>query len=209
VRPDRWYLRLPAKPSISTRPIATAAGRNVDDHLPLGPDALRWHRLLNEVQMALHEHPVNVEREARREPELNSVWFWGGGVLPERAVSPFSAVWTDEPLAAGLARLAGLAPRPVPSSFDQVLPEAGAQGEQLLVLDSLRGAARCGDARGWRERVQAMEYDWFGPLAAALQKRRIASAVIAFPGELRTRTLSVDAGDLWRFWRGPRTLRPD
>ncbi|HSD59770.1 MAG TPA: hypothetical protein VLC55_02840, partial [Burkholderiales bacterium] len=58
LRPDRWYLRLPAAPAMTTRTLQEAAGRGVDSCLPAGPDALRWHRLLNEVQMALHGHPV-------------------------------------------------------------------------------------------------------------------------------------------------------
>jgi hypothetical protein len=206
MQPERWYLRLPTTPALTTHPLAAAAGRDVDDHLPSGPDAMRWHGLLNEVQMALHEHAVNVEREARSEAAVNSVWFWGGGVLPERAAASFSAVWTDEPLAAGLARLAGLVPHRLPASLDDFLATAVEGGEHLLVLDNLRGAVRCVDPDGWREAMQAMEKDWFAPLRAALQETKISGAIIVSPGEAHTRSLGVERADLWKFWRGPRPL---
>lgn len=207
LRPDRWYLRLPAAPAMTTRSLHEAAGRSVDGCLPAGPDALRWHRLLNEVQMALHGHPVNESREERGEVPVNSVWFWGGGALPEALSSPLSGVWSDEPLAAGLARLAGITARPLPGSAETWLGEAAAaDGEVLLVLEGLRAPARLGDAFGWRETVQALERSWFAPLAAGLQAKRLAGMTVTSPGEARCCELSVDAADFWKFWRGPRRL---
>ncbi|HEX9180327.1 MAG TPA: hypothetical protein VF859_08040, partial [Burkholderiales bacterium] len=105
--PRRWYLRLPAAPAMSTRAPDQAAGRHVDEWLPAGPDALHWHRLMNEAQMLLHQHPLNEAREERGEPPVNSVWLWGAGAVPDHARASFAGVWSDHPLAAGLARLAG------------------------------------------------------------------------------------------------------
>ena len=47
--------------------------------LPQGADAGVLRRLLTELQMLLHEHPVNERRVARGLPAVNSVWFWGNG----------------------------------------------------------------------------------------------------------------------------------
>ncbi|HKB63767.1 MAG TPA: hypothetical protein VKD03_12920, partial [Burkholderiales bacterium] len=80
-RPARWYVRLEKAPDMQTTPAAAARGAAIDEKLPSGPDAMRFHALMNEAQMLLHEHPVNAERETRGEPALNSVWFWGGGVI--------------------------------------------------------------------------------------------------------------------------------
>jgi len=77
---------------MQTTPAAAARGARVDEKLPSGPDAMRFHALMNEAQMLLHEHPVNAEREARGEPALNSIWFWGGGVMAAAKARPFSAV---------------------------------------------------------------------------------------------------------------------
>ncbi|WP_343642336.1 hypothetical protein [Roseateles sp.] len=43
------------------------------------PQARRLRTLLNEVQMLLHEHPLNQAREARRLRPLNAVWISGCG----------------------------------------------------------------------------------------------------------------------------------
>ena len=205
LRPERWYLRLAAAPAITTHALPEAAGRSVDECLPAGPDALRWHRLLNEAQMLLHRHPVNEAREERDAPPVNSVWLWGGGRLPQAVSAPFAAAWNDEPLAAGLARLAGIPARPLPACGAEWLREA-AEGEMLLVLDGLRAPARLGDAFAWRETVQALEKSWFAPLAAALQAKRLAGIRLASPGGAGSRELAVEAADLRKFWRGPKRL---
>ena len=54
-----------------------AAGRNVDGYLPDGADARRYRRLLNEIQMTWHDHPVNEQRAADGDLPLNSVWLSG------------------------------------------------------------------------------------------------------------------------------------
>jgi hypothetical protein len=206
LRPQRWYLRLPEAPAMTTHPPEAAAGRNVDEFLPAGPDALRWHRLLNEVQMLLHQQPVNEAREKRGDRPVTSLWFWGGGRLPQGVNSPFAAVWCDEPLAAGLARSAGLRAQPLPGSASGWLPETAGDEQVLLVLDALRFPARLGDAFGWREAVQAMEKCWFAPLAQALRAKRLARLTLSSPAPERSRELVVNRGEFWKFWRGPRSL---
>jgi hypothetical protein len=54
-----------------------AAGRNVDGYLPSGADARRYRRLLNEIQMTWHEHPVNQQRAEDGDLPINSVWLSG------------------------------------------------------------------------------------------------------------------------------------
>ncbi|MET0210577.1 MAG: hypothetical protein ABW220_16135 [Burkholderiaceae bacterium] len=43
------------------------------------PQARRLRLLLNEMQMLLHDHPLNLAREERRERPLNAVWISGCG----------------------------------------------------------------------------------------------------------------------------------
>lgn len=200
--PRRWYLRLPAAPAIATRSPEEAAGRHVDEWLPAGPDALRWHRVMNEMQMLLHQHPVNEAREERGEPPLNSVWLWGVGAVPNDARASFAGVWSDHPLAAGLARLAGIPCRPPPCSAAEWLGEASPGADVLLVLEDLRG----GGPGAWREALQAMEKTWFATLAEALRSKRLAGLSIACPAPERSRQVAVEAGDFWKFWRGPRPM---
>ena len=108
--PHRWYVAPDAPARIATNALSRAAGARVSGALPRGPDAARWHRWMNEVQMALRECPVNAERERRGAAPVNSVWVWGAGSLPPAgdAPAPFVRVWTDDALLRGLARQSGV-----------------------------------------------------------------------------------------------------
>ena len=82
LRPDRWYLRLPADPGLRTHPLSQVIGRNLNALMPYGVTARHWNGLLTEIQMLFHHHSVNRAREERHQPLINSVWFWGGGYCP-------------------------------------------------------------------------------------------------------------------------------
>lgn len=205
-RPERWYLRPSAPPAIATRTPDETAGRHVDAYLPDGPDGLRWHAWINEIQMLLHAHPANQAREDRGEPPINSVWIWGGGVLPARVASPFARVYSDDPTSTGLALASTRECLPLPSSAAECL-SAIPQGEQLAVLDQLREPARRGDGAAWREAVEALDEAWFAPLAAALRDKRLPLLEIHAPSAPRSRHVSAEATDFWKFWRRPRPLR--
>ena len=86
--PHRWYVALEAPARMATTPLSLAAGAGVSAAMPRGPDAPRWRRWMNEVQMALHDCPVNADRERRGAAPINSVWFWGGGSLPPAVGAP-------------------------------------------------------------------------------------------------------------------------
>ena len=45
---------------------------------PTGPGAMRLRRLMAEMEMWLHEHPVNRRRERRGQRAVRSLWLWGG-----------------------------------------------------------------------------------------------------------------------------------
>ncbi len=63
----------------STQPPDAAVGRNVHDYMPAGRDGARIRSLMNEVQMLLHEHPVNQRRERAGQLPVNGWWIWGFG----------------------------------------------------------------------------------------------------------------------------------
>jgi hypothetical protein len=55
------------------------AGHNVHDFMPAGRDGSRIRSLMNEIQMLLHEHPVNQRRERVGQLPVNGWWLWGFG----------------------------------------------------------------------------------------------------------------------------------
>lgn len=107
--PDRWQLRL----TLGTELPAFAApeqalGEDLFQHLPQGAAGKRWRVLINEVQVLLHQQPVNAERRARGLPPVNSLWLWGGGALPSRIESIHDQVIGADPLLMALAAKAGV-----------------------------------------------------------------------------------------------------
>jgi hypothetical protein len=130
--PDRWHVRLPSPmPLPDFDAPEQALGEDLYEHLPQGPDGRRWRVLLNEVQVLLHQNPANTQRRARGLPPVNSVWLWGGGVLPQRVVTPLPGAIGEDVLLLALAKRAGI---PV-QSRDQASVSAAAAGWLIDLQD--------------------------------------------------------------------------
>src|SRR6266700_4288799 len=194
VQPARWYVRLREAPEMRTTPPSAAREGLIEGNLPAGPDAMRFHALMNEAQMLLHEHPVNAEREALGELALNSVWFWGGGVIGAAKNRPFSTVFGDDPLARGLALAAGIRALALPKDARSALAALGDEGRVLAVPDAPRETQL-------RGRRTALERDWFLPLLAALKSGRSGMLTLHLAGENRLLQVETVRSDLRYFWR--------
>ncbi len=203
VQPDRWCVRLreSVAKSLRTKTPSEAAGRDINRNLPAGDGSIRWHQVLNEIQMLLHEHPVNEAREARGEPAVNSVWLWGAGSLPADLDAPFQSVTADDPLALGLAQAAGLRHRTLPAGAEELLARLPGEGRQLIVLDALRMPVALGDFDAWRARVLDLEKQWFAPLVAALKAGSIGMVTVVVPDGAELRAFESTRNDLRHFWR--------
>lgn len=191
---DRWYLALERAQDLQVQPPDRVAGRNVDAFMPEGEDARAWRAWLNEVQMLLHDAPVNAERERRGALPVNSLWVWGGGSAPRPGEGP-ARVWSDDPVARGLARLAGVAVDRPPAHAP---PGDWPAGTTLVMEPAAREALVHGDIEGWLECLAALERHWFAPALDALRARRLDELVIA-PSD--GRRFRVRRGALRRFWR--------
>lgn len=107
--PDRWHLRLPVGtflPSFAAP--EQALGEDLSQHLPQGEPGKRWRLLLNEIQVLLHQHPRNAQRRAAGVAPVNSLWLWGGGVLPPPMRSSLQGVISNDLLLRALAARANL-----------------------------------------------------------------------------------------------------
>lgn len=198
VEPGRWCARLAADLELPVASPLEMAGRGVDP-------GSKADALLNEVQMVLHEHPVNEAREARGEPALNSVWLWGAGRAPRAVQASWQSVTSDEPIALGLARAAQIRSRPLPASAQAWLERSPEEGRHLVVLDALRVPLALSDAAAFASRVEDLEKNWFAPLLAALRAGRIGMVSVHFPDS--GASFETIRGDLRRFWRRARPLR--
>jgi len=191
-QPERWYLNLATDPQLRTHSPAHAIGASMHDFLPFGERGKHWQGVLNEIQMLLHEHPINNAREARGELPVNSVWFWGGGPLPVLVQNKWAQVWSDDAVALGLAKLSHVPRTGAPESAGAWLHAAITPGDHLLVLPAVTRAALAG-----------MDAAWFAPLCAALKSRRLLRVTLHFANGVAYR---VDTAALKRWWIRPRPL---
>ncbi len=212
--PRRWYIRLDRLPDIETVPLSQAVGRNVHGLLPKGAEALRWHRIFNEIQMLLFAHPVNEAREACGELPVNSVWLWGGGATNEPLQKTYDSVSSDEVLAEMFAAVAGIPFVGWQEQWNGSLILALSQrergfsfdGRQLLVWNGLRQALQRGDLAAWRDALQGFERGYAQPLWQALRSGKIERLRIEVVGEDGIRRMLLTCSDAWAFWKRAKPL---
>ncbi len=196
-----WTLALRSQPALQTIDIESAAGRDARDCLPRGADAGKWMTLVNELQMLLHAHPMNVRREQIGQPAINSVWLWGVGSMPQVRQKPFAMVYSDRVFVRGLAALSGVPNAASPERF--TLPEDSSARERpacIALFDAFNEPAD----QDWTVVVERLERDWFSPLRAALRVGSLRQATL-WLGNGREYAIDARQAGRWR-WRRPRAL---
>lgn len=128
-----WYARLPGREPKRGLPVEQAQGMLLNP-LPeqFGVD-VGGMRVLNELQMLWYSHPVNEARRSQGRAEVNALWVWGGGRLPEvvpRAAG-LQAIAADGPVMTGLAKWMGL-----PLENPRAMVEQTDSGTCLVVIDA-------------------------------------------------------------------------
>lgn len=209
--PDRWYIALQAAPGLETVPLDQACANAIGSLMPAGPDSAIWRQRMNEVQMLLNDHPINLARESRGELAINSVWFWGGGVMPAKPQCDFTDLMSNDIFAQGLARAAKLnvqAPTENPRARLQSLGDPEFDGRNLLfIFNDLYDAMRYGDLTSWRKAHERLEAEWFSPLLDAIKSGALDSLTIIDPNAYRAREFVVTRGGRRRFWLRAKQLK--
>jgi hypothetical protein len=169
-RPNAWFVRAPGQPAVATRPLDAVAGRSLRALLPTGADAPTWRRWQSEMQMLLHEHPVNAARERAGQVLANSVWFSCGGTRPSCGPDSKSIrTWANEGIAAALAAHAGTPAQVLPHGLGAVLAMAAKSDTIVVALDAPLDVA-------------AVERAWAVPAWAALARGMLAAVTLIADG---------------------------
>lgn len=201
---DRWYLRCSETPELQTFLLSEAVGQNINNLLPHGNDSSIWNSKINEIQMLLYDHPLNQIREAQGDLVVNSVWVWGGGVMPQKVHAPYTRIWSNHILASALAKMAKVTCHDLPEDAGELLRYSDDSGGQLVFLDNLQKYANYRDAFNWRNELTKIEQGWFAPLLQALRKKQITQLKLTVISEHSTRNFTLIPGSLWKFWAAVR-----
>ena len=188
---ERWLLRAARALDVRTVHPAAATARGLKASLPEGPDAGELRRLMTELQMLMHEHPVNARRARAGLPDINAIWPWGQGASPlpqSRGTERWPRAIASQPYVRGIYRLHGAAVDDLPRDGGDVLAGDEPARELLVVVDAADLAEL--DAR------------WIAPLSAALREGRLLSLSV-YVDRCRVHATRLH---LRRFWRRDRAL---
>jgi hypothetical protein len=181
---DEWLLRSASPLRLQTVTPEFAAANPLSEILPRGADAGPIRRLMTEMQMLLHEHPVNAGRQARGAPAINAVWVHGEGILNDVSSVSLPAGYGEDPFLRGIYRL-----------HDQTVGAKPADAKSLLA--QLRGPTVAAiDAPD----LDALEAQWLAPLARALLSGAITQLTLMFDEW----QVSVARADMFKLWRRER-----
>jgi hypothetical protein len=188
---------------LSGAPLAAGAedparfvGRDVRAGLPAGTAAATLRRLGAEIEMWLHGHRINVERQARGELPVSALWLWGAQP-PDKpaeagralAMLPNAArFYGRDTYAEALWRLRAGRPEAVPEQFQSM---AHAGGATDVVLYPTLGSDGLGAV------LERFEQCWLQPAMQALRAREL-SVIELLAGSHAYRLSRLN---LTRFWR--------
>ncbi len=78
-----------------------------DALLPRAAGSREHDRLVGELQLLLHEAPLNQQREQQGRVPVNSIWFWGGGHAPPVETIALPRLFAADPQFLGYWRSRG------------------------------------------------------------------------------------------------------
>lgn len=176
-----WLLRAPAPLQVRTVGPAFAAANPRDEILPGGRDAGGLRRLMTELQMLLHEHPVNTRRQVRGMPLLNAIWIHGEGMSSDVRARPLPAAHGDDVYLRGIYLMQGQSVQAKPVDAAALLAQV--TGPTVAVVDV--------------PDLEALDSRWLAPLSRALLGGAIAKLTVMFEGW----DVSTARGAMFKFWR--------
>ena len=171
--PSRWYLMLPKEsklPVFQTPDVAI--GTDIFSQFPSDETAKRWRALLNEAQIILHNHPLNARRIQKGLLPVNSLYFWGGGILPDQVKFHADRVISDD------------------VAIQSLMLHAG-------VSNTENTGAALHDCRHMRDWV-IFEHDYLLSALTQLKNKKYASIVLDFADGA---SFEIKSSQAWRFWR--------
>ena len=193
---ERWYLRTDHKIKLTTHPLASVLGREIGNYLPTGEDKAYWLALGSEIQMLLHDSPVNQSRESRGEKPLNSLWLWGEGIEDTSSFSDkiWTKVYSDEEMSFGFAKLQKTECELLTTDVIRWLDKLENNGRYLLVFSKGHCRIQYGISN-WTDFSKVFDQQWLAAILPLVKTAKIEHLDLIVPGQ-------------WTFSLGKRQMGP-
>lgn len=158
--PDHWLLAMDKPVTMDTLPLAQVLNQDIARCMPkqMPQD---WKRLFVELEMLLHQHPVNQARVKQGQPKINACWFSGGGELKAMNSQAQTALLSDDPLICTLGEWVYAQTTVLPQNY--AAAHAFCEKDiQHMVIDTAS------------ESLADFEAQWLGPVMDAVANKQIA-----------------------------------
>jgi len=188
----------PAVPAAQTVEPARCIGMDVGAALPAAA-ALR--RFGAEIEIWLHDHPVNLARGERGQLPISTLWLWGGGWAARAAVATATASTTptqrligSDPYLDGLACALGVRAESLPKTIDELLDRPA---RRIVVVVNLAQILDGDPAADVAAALAALDGRWILPATRLVARGAVRSLRVL----ANDRCLSFTRRDRLRFWR--------
>ena len=173
--------------------ILSVLGKSARPYMAKARENLEWHRLLNEMQMFLHQHEVNQQRSARGLFPINSLWCWGSGAM--HACTRDIDCFCDNPLLRDFTKKLGISTLPLGA-----ISNATSSADRLIIDLRLLEAIKMNQTTRLENLLLDIETRVLGAVLEASLKTTIRLHA-GFGVDLR---FGLNAR--FKFWRPRRTL---
>lgn len=194
-RPDAWFVTATSNVPVHTTPLRALRGP-LQPFLPGGEHGRIWRRWLSEMQMLLHAHPLNAQRETAGQVPVTGLWIADGGTLPRDMAAAPLAVWAsampEGDVARGIALLRGATARPLPAGWSALALTAAAPAMDTLIV-----ADPVGDA----DSLARAERDWVDPAVHALERGEVTALTLLADGDGRAQAWTGAPPSFLGRWR--------
>ena len=169
---ELYFTGMPAS-QLDSWPAHTLATGKIANYLPRQSEAGEWRRLLTEVQMLFHDHPVNAERAQRQLLPINAIWFWGGRQLEQYAPTDVDTLVASDAFSCGLASALNIPVRDAAAIDWQAI-----DGRLVVVELGVYEAWLKGDIDALLQAKQALNTRWIEPAQQAVADGLIREFVL-------------------------------
>jgi hypothetical protein len=192
-----WLMRLKhCEPPECYPHYLSMIGRKANQFIEQSKQALPWYKLMNEMQMFMHQHSVNQNRLTTGLLPINSLWFWGAGKKPKFDNNQAQWFCDDEQLIR-FAEGSNIRQQ----SLNQLSQMKS--GENSVVIDlSLLEALKSSMGDNLQAKLELLERTVFKPAMTLVRSSRASL-------QLRTShriDLTMTPFSKYKIWRSSRTL---